>query len=161
MAKKFLIAVAGIVAVMAALVILPGVSRQSGTVSIEYRRDAVSMTDTGLYEIQSRETLRIGNDGSAKYYRPNGQVLEFTVASEELKVLRELFLSTGFMQIPSRDYAEKTGVANFTRYDLSIKSEDGDQSIRWVNPEASGESIPSVIINAGSRLDAIIERKSR
>ena len=84
----------------------------------------------------------------------------FSVSSEEMKVLRELFLNTGFMQIPTTNYEERSGLANFTRYELSVLSGEDSQLIHWVNPEASNGSIPSIIINAGSRLDAMIERNS-
>ena len=154
MAKKFLIVVAGIVAVMAALVILPGVSRQSGSLSIEYPRDTVAQSG-----LQDRESLRISNDGSA-VYSSEGQERGFTVSADELKVLRELFLNTGFMEIPKTEYREKAGLANFTRYELSVSAEDRTQSIHWVNQEAGNESVPSIIVNAGTRLDAIIERNS-
>ena len=77
-----------------------------------------------------------------------------------MKVLRELFLNTGFMQIPQTAFDEKSGLANYTRYQLSVQASDGSQLMNWVNPEASNTSIPSIVLNAGSRLDAIIERNS-
>jgi hypothetical protein len=161
MAKKFLIAVAGIVAVMAALVVLPGVSKQSGSLSIEYYRDNMVRDESGRYNVAVRETLKIGNDGSASYSSSAGQPeRRFTISGDEMKVLRELFLNTGFMDIPKTDYPEKAGLANYTRYELSVADEDDTQSIRWVNPEAGNESTPSIIVNAGTRLDAIIERNS-
>lgn len=165
MAKKFLIAIAGVVAIMAALILLPGVSRQGGNVTIEYHRDTVIRMESGLYDVGERQTLTINNDGSAKYVGPGSQgepqvERRFSVGSEEMKVLRELFLNTGFMQIPTTNYEERSGLANFTRYELTVLSGDDSQSIRWVNPEASNTSVPSIVINAGSRLDAIIERHS-
>ena len=165
MAKKFLIAIAGVVAIMAALILLPGVSRQGGNITIEYYRDTVIRMESGLYDVGERQTLTINNDGSAKYIGPGSQgepqvERSFRVSSEGMKVLRELFLNTGFMQIPTTSYEERSGLANFTRYELSVLSGEDSQLIHWVNPEASNGSIPSIIINAGSRLDAIIETNS-
>ncbi|MGI0037794.1 MAG: hypothetical protein ACRD99_05500 [Nitrososphaera sp.] len=165
MARTLLIAVAGVVAVMAALILLPGVSRQGGTVSIEYHRDVIIRMDSGLYDVSGRQTLTISNDGSARYLGTGSQGEQqserrFSVSGDEMKVLRELFLNTGFMQIPRTDYEEKSGLANFTRYELAVRSVEESQLIHWVNPEASNESVPSIIINAGSRLDAIIKRHS-
>jgi hypothetical protein len=161
MAKKFLIAIAGIVAVMAAIIILPGTSRQSGSVSIEYHRDTMVRDESGAYNVQERESLEIGNDGSALYSSSTGQPdHRFTVSGDEMKILRELFLNTGFMDIPKTDYGEKAGLANFTRYELSVSAEDDSQLMRWVNPKAGNESIPPIVINVGTRLDAIIERNS-
>jgi hypothetical protein len=159
MARKFLIIVAGIVAVMAAVILYPGVSGQDGDISITYYRDIVIQTDQGLYDVSGHETLIVKNDGSASHTGPDGQAeREFTISKEEMKVLKELFLNTGFMQIPKTDYQEKAGLGNFTRYELSVQSEGDSQLIRWVNPEAANEAIPSIIINSGSRLDDIIER---
>ena len=165
MASKFLIAIAGVAAVMAALILIPEMSRQGETLSIEYHRETVNRTDNGLYDIILRQTLTIANDGSASLIGTDSQADQqverrFSVSSEEMKVLRELFLNTGFMQIPRTDYEEKSGLANFTRYELAVRSEQDSQLIRWVNPEASSESIPSIIVNAGSRLDIIIGRHS-
>ena len=165
MAKKFLIAIAGVVAIMAALILLPGLSRQGENITIEYYRDTVIRMESGLYDVGERQTLTINNDGSARYIGPGSEgdpqvERRFSVSSEEMKVLRELFLNTGFMQIPRTDYEEKSGLANFTRYELAVRSEQDSQLIRWVNPEASSESIPSIIVNAGSRLDIIIGRHS-
>lgn len=161
MARKFLLVVAGVVAVMAVLILLPGFSGQGDDVTIEYYRDNVTRMDTGLYEVSMRQVLSINNDGSATYLGA-GEQLErrFSVSSEEMKVLRELFVNTGFMQIPATNYEEKSGLANFTRYELSVRSGEETQLIHWVNPEASSGPIPAIIINAGSRLDSIIERHS-
>ena len=142
MAKKFLIAVAGIVAVMAALIILPGVSRQSGSVSIDYYRETIVRNDSGQHDVHERENLKIGNEGSATYSRGGQPERRFTVSGDEMKVLRELFLTTGFMDIPKTDYQEKAGLANFTRYELTVTAEDDNQLMHWVNPEAGNESIP-------------------
>jgi hypothetical protein len=164
MARKFIIIVAGVVAVMAALILLPGVSRQGNDVTIQYYRDNVTRMEGGLYEVSGRQILSINNDGSATYIGSDDQGQQperrFSVGSEEMKVLRELFLNTGFMQIPATTYEEKSGLANFTRYELSVRSGEESQLIHWVNPEASTGPIPAIIINAGFRLDGIIERHS-
>lgn len=160
MAKKFLIVVAGIVAVMAALVLIPGLASQDRSMKIEYSRDNVIRLDTGSYDVNRREILTIENDGSARY-QINGQPAPtFSVSSDEMKVLRELFLNTGFMQIPQHAFDEKPGLANYTRHQLSVESDEASQLLNWVKPEASSTSVPSIVLNAGSRLDAIIERNS-
>jgi hypothetical protein len=164
MAKKFLIVVAGIVAVMAALVFLPGVPTQNGEVDIEYQRQEFYGLD-GQHVGGDRETLHISNDSSAKYARldSQGAVLEqktFSVSSDDMKVLSELFLNTGFMQIPASAYEKRDDVSNFTAYQLVVTSADEFKSIRWVNVEAGVENIPAIVVNAGTRLDAIIEKQS-
>ena len=165
MAKTFLLVVAAIAAVMAALAILPGISRQGGDLTIDYQKDSVIRGDSGDYENLDRDLLTINNDGSARHVKLDGQgkvvgEKRFSITGEELKVLKELFLGTGFMQIPENSYVERMGLANFTRYELTVKSGEDSQTIRWVNPEAGNGNIPSIVINAGTRLDAIIERSS-
>jgi hypothetical protein len=161
MAKKFLLIVAGIITVMAALVFLPGLAAQQGELAIEYYRDNVVRSESGMYDTINRETLTIANDGSARYQTLDGEVdRRFFVSSEELKVLRELFLNTGFMQIPNTGFNEKAGLSNYTRYNLLVQNKEESQVLHWVNPEASNGAIPSIVLNAGSRLDAIIERNS-
>lgn len=163
MAKKFLAVVAAVVAVMAALVILPGIFSQGESLMLEYSRSNVSQIQGGGYETVEQHILNIRQDGSATYAlldREGVQVVErqFSVSGDEMKVLRELFLNTGFMQIPASEYAERPGLANFTRYRLDIQSGDESKSFLWVNPEAGFGNIPSIVVNAGSRLDAVIER---
>lgn len=164
MAKKFLVAIAAIIGIMAALVILPGISRQGGDLAIEYHRDSIKRVGSGQYDIGERDLLTVSNDGSASLANldDQGNALgerRFFVSSEDMKVLRELFLATGFMQIPENSYVEKTGLANFTRYQLTVKSGQDSQTISWVNPEAGSGNIPSIVINAGTRLDAIIQKQ--
>ena len=165
MAKKFLMIVAGIVAVMAALALLPGIFSQGEGFGLEYRRDHIYRVEGGGHDTIDRGILSIRQDGSATYVVLNGQGVklderQFTLRSDEMKVLRELFLNTGFMQIPDAEYRERPDLANFTRYQLDVHSGEESQSFHWVNPEAGFGSIPSIIINAGTRLDAIIESRS-
>lgn len=162
MAKKFLIVVAAIVAVMAALALLPGIFSQAEAFNLEYRRDHIYRVEGGGYNTIDQGILNIRQDGSATYVVLNGQGVQleerqFTVRGDEMKVLKELFLNTGFMQIPDAEYRERPGLANFTRYQLDVHAGEESQSFRWVNPEAGFGNIPSIIINAGTRLDAIIE----
>jgi CHASE1-domain containing sensor protein len=163
MAKKFLAVAAGVVAVMAALVLLHGLFTQGESFTLEYRQSNFSQSEGGRYTAVEDEILNIRQDGSATYSLLNSQGVQiterqFSVSSDEMKVLRELFLNTGFMQIPDSEYGERQGLSNFTRYRLDIQSGDDSKSFLWVNPEASFGNIPSIIINAGTRLDAIIER---
>jgi hypothetical protein len=160
MAKKFLFVIAGIVAVMAALVLLPGLASQDRNINIEYSRDNVVRLDNGSYEVNRREILTIAGDASARYRMDDQVDRRFFVSSDEMNVLRELFLRTGFMQITPTAINEKSGLANYTRYQLSVQADDDSLRLMWVNPEASSTSIPSIVLNAGSRLDAIIERNS-
>jgi hypothetical protein len=145
MAKKFLIVVAAIVAVMAALALLPGIFSQAEAFNLEYRRDHIYRVEGGGYNTIDQGILNIRQDGSATYVVLNGlgvqlEERQFTVRGDEMKVLKELFLNTGFMQIQ-----------------LDVHAGEESQSFRWVNPEAGFGNIPSIVINAGTRLDAIIE----
>ena len=165
MAKKFLIVIAGIAAIMAAVAIFSALSNQEQALTLDYARESIERTESGSYSVAQRETLRLYADGSAVYdrYDGSGNRLEsksFAASSDERKVLRELFLATGFMQIPATEYDEKSGLANYTRYELSVQSGAESKSIKWVNPEAAQTAVPSIIVNAGTRLDAMIERNT-
>ncbi|HKU48445.1 MAG TPA: hypothetical protein VJP79_00720 [Nitrososphaera sp.] len=164
MARKFIVIVAVIAGVMAALVLLPGVSSQGESPQIEYSRETFYLPGgTGDYESSDKETLNISDDGSARYVRldSHGTVQAeqtFGVGSDEIKVMKELFLGTGFMQIPETQYPPKAGVYNYTLYHLNVQSGEDSKSLTWVNADSAKGSIPSIIINAGTRLDAIIQR---
>lgn len=163
MARKFLIAIAAIVAIMAALAIVPAISNPRQGLSLDYSRESLVRGASVEFSAAERLLLAIEDDGSATYSRldSTGQQTEsrrFTVGSEDLKVLRELFLGTGFMQIPVTSYPEKAGLSNFTRYQLVVESGGESKSIQWVNPEAASTPAPSIITNAGNRLDMILTR---
>jgi hypothetical protein len=141
--NRFVIIIAAIVAIMAALVFLPSVSRPStiqqssnnGTgggsadasiqlSSIDYALQNITSGDqndtTALHSIQ----LSVTADGSAKYieFEPSGQAkeLDFTLAPDELAHIKSLIMETGFMQIPNANYPQLTDAKNFTRYSLTV-----------------------------------------
>jgi hypothetical protein len=161
MAKTFLAVIAAVVAVMAALILVPGLNNQSVSnqtqLSLEYSRQHLVKTDTG-FAIASAESLAIGNDGSATYTKTGEQPKKFTVSSEEMKRLKDLVLESGFMQIPKTDYPAQEGLANFTKYTVKVSAGDKTKTISWANLEAygSGGIPPSIITNTGERLDDII-----
>lgn len=165
MVNKFLIAIAGVVAVMAALVAIPGIGSQPPELrqdlSIEYSRQNLTRLEDGRLVAASAEDLVIRNDRSATYRNLTGgpDAKQFTVSSEELDGLKRLVISTGFMQVPGDDdYSQKEGLANLTRYTLKLESAGSSKNITWANLEASEEAVPSIVRNIGTQLDAIIER---
>lgn len=165
MAKKFLAVIAGIAAVMAAVAIFSALLNLEQAITLDYVRESIERTDSGSYSVVGRETLHVGADGSATYDRFDGsgnrlEFKSFAASRDEVKVLRELFLATGFMQIPATQYVEKSGVANYTKYELAVQSGAESKSIRWVNPEAAQTPVPSIIVNTGTRLDAMIARNT-
>ena len=160
MAAKFLIAIAAVVAVMAALVLLPGTGSQGGELDISYTRDHMARAESGALDVAARDVLTIKNDGSATYRRSASidqiEEREFSLSNEEMKRLKAFIFETGFMQIPVEDYEQREGLANFTKYQLAVEADGNSKTITWVNPEAYNGTIPPVIANTGSRLDAII-----
>lgn len=161
MAKTFLIAIIAIVAVMAALVFVPGFNSQpasnQGQMSIEYTRQQFAKTEAGL-AATSDEMLTIESDGSATYIKTGGQPERFTVGSEDMKRLKDLVLESGFMQIPATDYPAQEGSTNFAKYTLDVQAGGDSKTITWARPGA-GE-VPFLVNEAGTRLDAIIEQRS-
>lgn len=172
MVNKFLIAIAGIVVVMAVLVAMPRIgSNQDATeLRIKYVRDHIAKMESGILDVTTSEVLRIENDGSATYSRTDSYPTmittderRFSLNSDEIKRLKALIFETGFMQIPVSKYDEREGLANYTRYQIVVhQGDDNDQKpITWFNQEASQVPVPSIITNIGSQLDAIIERHIR
>ncbi len=160
MARKFVLFLAGIVAVMAALIALPNLNQQQEEQSmpgIEYSRQQLARTDQGLVT-QSADLLSISEDGSATHMQVGGQERRLTLSSEELGRIRALILETGFMQIPVTNYPQSDDAAEFTKYTLRVRTEDGQKTFNWVNPEAHEGVIPPIILNIGSQLDAVIDR---
>jgi hypothetical protein len=164
MVNKFLIAIAGIVAVMAALVLVPRIvnqpAEQQMELNIEYSRQNLTRMQDGRLVAASAEDLTIRNDLSAVYRNLTGQPDEkrFMISSEEMSRLKGLILSTGFIQVPGADYPQKDDLGNLTKYTLKLESGGNSETITWVNLEASRTSVPSIVRNIGSLLDAIIER---
>jgi type II secretory pathway pseudopilin PulG len=165
MVNKFLIAIVGIVAAMAALVLVPSFNsspEQQQDLSIEYRRQNLTGIEDGQLIATSAEDFVIRIDRSAVYRNLTGapDVKQFMVSSEEMSRLKGLILSTGFMQVPGADYPQKEGLGNLTKYTLKLASGSNSKTITWVNIEASETSVPSIVTNIGAQLDTIIERRA-
>jgi hypothetical protein len=164
MVNKFLIATAGIVAVMAALVLVPRIGSQPAEqqveLNIEYSRQNLTRLQDGRLVAASAEDLAIRNDLSAVYRDLTDQPGEkrFTISSEEMSRLKGLIVSTGFIQVQGADYSQKEGLANLTRYTLKLESAGNSETFTWVDLEASEAVVPSIVRNIGMQLDAIIER---
>jgi hypothetical protein len=164
MVNKFLIAIAGIIAVMAALVLVPRIGSQPAEqqveLNIEYSRQNLTRLQDGRLVAASAEDLAVRNDLSAVYRNLTGQPGEkrFTISSEEMGRLKGLIVSTGFIQVPGADYPQKEGLANLTRYTLKLESGGNSETFTWVDLEASEAVVPSIVRNIGMQLDAIIER---
>jgi hypothetical protein len=164
MVNKFLVAIAGIVAVMAVLVAFPRIGSQPAELqqdlSIDFSRQNPTRIEDGRLVAASAEDLSIRNDRSAVYRNLTGTLEEkrFTISNEEMNKLKGLIIGTGFMQAPEADYPEKEGLGNLTRYTLRLTSGDNSKTISWVNLEASEAAVPSIVRNIGTQLDDIIER---
>jgi hypothetical protein len=165
MVNKFIVIIAGIVAIMAALVAMPRIGSQADIqedLSIEYSRQNLTRLEDGRFTATSAEDLVIGNDRSATYRNLTGgsDSKQFGISSEELDGLKRLVIGTGFMQVPGDDYSQREDLANVTKYKLILTSGDDSKSITWVNLEASEEAVPSIVRNIGAQLDDIIERRA-
>ncbi|HEX2615845.1 MAG TPA: hypothetical protein VHL10_10160 [Nitrososphaera sp.] len=164
MATKFLIVIGAVVAVMAALVLLPSFNKGPAAtdqtqLSLEYSRQHLSRIENGQFAATGAEMLTIGNDGSAKYSKLVGAPDEktFRISSDDLKRLKDLILETGFMQIPDANYPQREGLASVTQYTLKVSAGGSTKTINWVDPD-SNDSVPSIIGNVGAQLDDIIAR---
>lgn len=173
---KFSIVIAAVIGIMIALVIVPGLKNWNGdqdpfggaNLNVEYSKQHLVRSQNGSLAAARGELLVIKNDGSASYTEVVGTQLEqraFTPAAADIRLLRELILGTGFIQIPDSDYAQKEGIGNFTKYTLSLKTDAGgtarSKTISWVDPESSSRPVPPIITNVGSRLDGIIASSSK
>jgi hypothetical protein len=159
LARKFVLALAGIVTVMAVLIALPNISRQPAqeTLGIEYSRQHVTRTEQG-FVTQSADLLSISADGIATYTPIGGQERRISLSNEELGRIRGLILETGFTQIPVTNYPQSQDADDFTRYTLRVSTDDGQKTFNWVSPEAHNGIIPPIILNVGAQLDAVIDR---
>ena len=164
MVNKFLIAIAGAVAAMAALVLVPSFnsSPEEQDMSIEYSRQNLTRLEDGRLVAASAEDLVIRSDRSAVYHNVTGgsDPEQFTIGNEEMNSLKGLVITTGFMQVEGADYPQKEGLASLTKYALMLKSGADTKTITWVNPEASQGAVPPIVRNIGSQLDALIERRA-
>lgn len=148
--NKFVIVIAAIVGVMAALVFLPGINSKNGgsdssnsgisqssapsssdvLITLDYGRQNITgeflpsagtLNQTGA----PSDLLTVSADGSAKFMRFNGNSSlpnekDFSLTSDEMSRLRALILDTGFLQIPDADYQRLDNVTNYSRYSLDI-----------------------------------------
>jgi hypothetical protein len=163
MVNKFLIAIAGIVATMAALVLVPSFNAgQQEELSIEYMRQNLTKIHDGRLVASSADDLVIKNDLSATYHRLVGAPVEkgFAIASDEMNGLKGLIISTGFMQVQGTNYQQNDIAANLTKYTLQLRSGDNSKTITWFNVDASDSSVPSIVRNIGKQLDTIIKKHS-
>jgi hypothetical protein len=160
MVNKFLIAIAGVVAVMAALVLVPSFNAvQKEDLSIEYSRQNLTQLEDGRLMAASADDLVIRNDLSAIYRSLIGALdeKEFSITSDEMNALKGLIISTGFMQVPGTDYPQYDAAASLTKYTLKLTSGSNSKTITWVNMDASDGPVPSIVRNIGTRLDIIIK----
>ena len=163
MVNKFLIAIVAIIAAMVALVAMPGIGSQpteQQDLNIEYSRQNLTRIEDTRLIAASTEDLVIKNDRYAVYRNLTGLPDEkrFTISNEEMNGLKGLVLTTGFMQVGATDYPQKDGLANVTKYMLKLESGGSFKTITWFNLEASEVSVPSIVRNIGTQLDAVIER---
>jgi hypothetical protein len=164
MVNKFLIAIAGVVAVMAALVALPRISpplEQQQALNIDYIRQNLTRIEDGRLVAASADDLLINNDLTATYRSLVGAPNEkkFAITNQEMNTLKGMILTTGFMQLPGADYSEKDNVANLTKYTLRLESGGSSKTITWVDEQSSEAFVPSLVRNIGFQLDAIIKEQ--
>jgi hypothetical protein len=172
MVSKFTVVVVAAAAVMIALLVIPRLADDGGQgsredesqLNLEYSKQYLVRSDSGSLEAASAELLVVGNDGSAKYSRINGsQTMErtFNVDSESLKRIRGLILDTGYLDIPTADYPQKQGLANFTKYTLKVETDGGrSRTFSWVDPDSHEGTVPPIVINVGTQMDDIISRNT-
>lgn len=166
MVNKFLIAIAGVIAVMAALVFMPGIRSEppdlQQDLSIEYSRQNFTRLEDGRLAVAGADDLVIRNDRTATYRNLTGapDAKQFAISSEELNSLKGLVITTGFMQVEGVDYPQQEDLANLTKYTLRLTSGGNSKTITWVDLEASQVAVPSIVTNIGSHLDDIIERRA-
>ncbi|HUG97160.1 MAG TPA: hypothetical protein VMJ94_06430 [Nitrososphaera sp.] len=165
MVNKFLLAIAGAVAAMAVLLLVPSFNsspEQQQDLSIEYSRQNLTRLEDGRLVAASAEDLAIRPDRSSVYRNLTGgsDIKQFTISSEEMNSLKGLVITTGFMQVDGADYPQKEGLGNLTKYTLMLRSGADSKTITWVNLEASQGAVPSLVRNIGAQLDAIIERRA-
>jgi hypothetical protein len=152
---------------MVTLALAPNLSnnRQSETdqseLSLEYSRQHLTRTDAGLVAT-STEVLTIDNDRSAGYTKIMGENTDekrFATSNEEMKRLKALILGTGFIHITKTDYPQREGLANLTKYTLKVRTSGDMITISWVDPDSLNGTVPPIITNTASQLDAIISSR--
>ncbi len=161
--------IAGIVIVMAVLIAFPNVSQQPAArdITIDYTRQHMTKAEAekGLLVTTQLETLTIDKDGSATYTKTDPREKnpaapqQFSLSRDEFAKIKSLVLDTGFMDIPKTDYVQSQNASNFVSYTLSIKTQETQKTINWVEPSAYNGTIPPIITNVGTQLDGIIASK--
>jgi len=162
MAKKFLIAIAAVVAVMAVLVLLPSFNKpatEQTQMNLDYSRQNLTKSAGAQFAATGADELTIANDGSARYSKLVGasDTKTFTVSSDDMKQLKDLILVSGFTSIPNSDYPQKEGVTNLTKFTLRVNTNGDTKTISWVDPDSSN-GVPAIIGNVGTQLDGIISK---
>jgi len=163
MVNKFLIAIAGFVAVMASLVLMTNLNAgKQDDLSIEYIRQNLTQIEDGRLMAASADNLVVKNDLSATYRSLVGAPVEkrFAITNDDMTRLKGLIISTGFIQVPGTDYPQNDNASKLTKYKLVLTSGDNTKTISWVNVDASNGPVPSIVRNIGIRLDAIIKNLS-
>ncbi|MEP0824970.1 MAG: hypothetical protein HRF40_05745 [Nitrososphaera sp.] len=166
MVNKFIVIIAGIVAVMAALIAIPGIGSEQNVpeedLNIEYSRQNLTLLEDGRFYATSVDDLVIRNDRSATYRNLTGgsDTKQFSISREDLAGLKRLIFETGFMHLPGDDYSERNDLDEVTRYRLTLTSGENSKTVTWVNLEASEEAVPSLVRNIGAQLDEIIARNT-
>jgi hypothetical protein len=161
--------IAAIVIVMAVLIAIPNISQQPAAkdITIDYTRQHMRKTDAGkgLIVTSQVETLSIDKDGSATYKKTDSTQKnsaipqQFSLNRDDFTKIKSLVLDTGFMDIPKTDYVPSQNASQFVSYTLSIKTQESQRTINWVEPDAYNGTIPPLITNIGTQLDGVIASK--
>lgn len=159
MVNKFAIIIAGIVAAMGIIIALPNINTdQAGDFKLEYSKQELSRTESGVLGAVSVELLSIDKNGLASYSKDQSAEKQLQLSKEETGRIKGLILETGFLEIPKTDYLQKDGVTEFTKYTVKITAEGRQKTINWVNESAHEGIIPPIISNLGLQLDSAIAK---
>ena len=158
MVNKFVVALAGAVAVMALLVAVPRVYNPAGQTAtntqfnIEYDRQVNATQQAGG---DSRlQVLTISSDGFASLSR-GASLTSFQLTSDELSEVNSLIFDTGFMNIhTSASWQSQSG--SVPKDTIKVQSGATSQDVTWSEGGASASTIPPLISRVQGSLDAII-----
>ena len=158
MANKFLLAIAGAVAIMALLVVLPRMYspavQNSGNsqFTLQYHRPADS-SNTSIAS-NGPEVLTVSNDGFASISR-GASITSFQLTDSEMSEVRSLVFDTGFMNIqPGASFQSESGTT--PEYTIKVQSGGQSQVLSWTPTNNTASNIPSLISRMQESLDAII-----
>lgn len=177
MAAKFLLAIAAIIGTMAALVFIPTFSSNNNNrypaidqtpISLQYNRQRLTRTSTGLLAATSADILTIENNGSATYRKLVGASDQrtFLVGNDDMKQLKDLIIGSGFLNIPPTDYKQKEGLTHLVKYTLKVDVGESNnnnisKTFNWadsVSYDGSPTLPPPSITNIEFNLDGIISK---